>query len=1143
MKSQQFPNSNPGASSSHNDGISSSGYNNMDPDNASYNEPDADFARHYASQGDSENSARNFVSQGDPDDAADLDGISQEESDSDPAQKKRRRREKKKREPLPDLCPDAPVSGPGSKKRYLLLCFFVPFALLFIGFIYLGIYPFGDRQILIMDAWHQYYPFFEELHTKIRSGQSLFYSLSLGMGTNFIALLAYYLASPLNLLAVVVPTEYLREIYALITLLKVAFAGLFCGIYLKKVFRKNDLSVTMFSVCFALCSFMMGYYWNIMWLDTVMLLPLLALGIHKLVTEGKYILYTVVLALSLIANYYIGFIVCIFTAVYFFVVCISTRTRLKSFFIRLGQIALFSVIGILLTAPVTFTAYDALMRAYYVPENFSGTVKLYHSFWEIITQVLAFLPPTYSEGLPNLYCGFLCFLMYYVFLRAPKIRIREKVVYTLFLAFLIVSCNVNLLNYIWHGLHYPNMLPYRFSFLFSFLLVIMGYKAFQNLKYLKWFDLCIMFLLYGAFLVFSTFTVGKLMAGFNAILFLVYFIILAVYVIKKADRKKINGALSVVLLIEFTIYIFVTMEQVGSSSRSSYITKQNEMTAYLNDIKSENDENDFYRTEFSTWYILNASPVYDYDGIAQFSSTANSGVSWLLKSLGLPSNPSGNRYTYGATSPVANAFLNLKYMLATKNSLKDTYAYTQRDSQNDTAAYDNSFYLPLGFMVNEGTENLKSNALTPFDRQNKWIQEQTGLREDVFVRIPVETVGHTNLYVPSMVDARYLYFPKSSGQTGRIKFNYRMPEDASVFAYVDLPGHETITLLKDNEEESAQEFRLNGSSVLSLGYVENDVLLSLREFTEVKESGQINICVYYIDWETYEKARETLSPTQILEPDSDFYYDLEIADNPLEYQNKLLSLASGVEGEALTPLAPDSTEYENLRFYESGTGIYGYETNGSENTGSLSLSYRLPKDGTLYAMIDIDKAESDTIKVTCGGEETSFNIRYPYVIAAGTYKQGDIVTISTEFEKGTNGDIRIMPYILNEEVFEDAWQELADETLAITSHTDRVINGTITAKKDGYLYTSIPFETGWKAYVDGVLTQTASLGDDGFVMVPVKAGTHDITLKYMPGGFLPGLAAAAGAAALFALFIVLDRKRSGKKKDHAASELPDSSVG
>ena len=44
-------------------------------------------------------------------------------------------------------------------------------------------------------------------------------------------------------------------------------------------------------------------------------------------------------------------------------------------------------------------------------------------------------------------------------------------------AFLLLSCNWNLLNYIWHGFHFTNMLPYRFSFLISFLLLTAAYRA------------------------------------------------------------------------------------------------------------------------------------------------------------------------------------------------------------------------------------------------------------------------------------------------------------------------------------------------------------------------------------------------------------------------------------------------------------------------------------------------------------------------------------------------------------------------------------------------------------------------------------------------------------------------------------------
>ena len=1035
----------------------------------------------------------------------------------------------RRRAPVPDFVPNYPLSGPGNRKRYLVFCFLLPFLLLLAGFIYQGVYPFGDRQILIMDAWHQYFPFFEELHTRLRSGDSLFYSFTTGMGTNFIAMFAYYLASPLNLLALLVPTEYLREIYAVITLLKVGLAGLFCGIYLHRVFKRNDLTLPMFSVCFALCSFMMGYYWNIMWLDTVMLLPLLALGIHRLVTEGRFRLYTLTLAVSVVSNYYIGFIVCIFTAIYFFILCIVHRIGFRRFLVRFAQIALFSVLGLLMTAPITFTAYEALMRAYYVPEQFTDAIELYHSFWEIITQVLAFIPPTYSEGLPNLYCGFFCFLMLYVFLRARRIRIREKVLYVLFLAFLIVSCNINLLNYIWHGLHYPNMLPYRFSFLFCFLLVIMAYKAFRCLSELRWFDLVIMFVMYLVFLLFSvpvleTYELGSLIAVGNFALFAVYFVILAVYLLKRVDRKKINIAISSVMLVEFLIYMIITAEQVGSSSRTSYINKEEEMTVFLNAVE-ETDDEIFYRTEFSTWYMLNAAPLYGYNGIAQFSSTANSGVSWLLESLGLPSSPSGNRFTYGATSPIANAFINLKYMLSSNNTLKDTYAYELVDSIDETALFRTTSYLPLGFMVENGVDTLKTNALTPFDRQNEWIREQTGIRGDVFIRIPIETVGHSNLYVPILTDARYAYVSKSADISGRLKFNYRMPESGQAFAYFDLPGHSSVTLLQDNEEDSAVEIALDGASVLALGDIEEDVLISLRAPTAQDESGFVNSCVYYLNEDAYEQALQTLTPEEILTISPDYYPDITIADNPLEFQNRLLELASGIEGTAMTQIAPESVSYENMRFFYSESGIYGFESNSASEQASLELTLTMPEDGSLYTMINIDDADSDEIIVSCGEEETTYNIRYPYVIAMGTYEEGESITISVTLEEDSSGGIHIRPYLLNEEVFESALHELANEPFIITRMEESRIEGTVTAREDGYLYTSIPYEDGWSAYVDGVETDTVPLGDDGFLMIPVTAGTHTITLRYIPSGFLPGCAAFAGAAAVFIGICVLTRNK------------------
>lgn len=57
------------------------------------------------------------------------------------------------------------------KRRYLALSFAVPFGVMLLCFVLGGLWPFGDRQVLAHDMWHQYYPFFVSFREKLRSGR------------------------------------------------------------------------------------------------------------------------------------------------------------------------------------------------------------------------------------------------------------------------------------------------------------------------------------------------------------------------------------------------------------------------------------------------------------------------------------------------------------------------------------------------------------------------------------------------------------------------------------------------------------------------------------------------------------------------------------------------------------------------------------------------------------------------------------------------------------------------------------------------------------------------------------------------------------------------------------------------------------
>ena len=210
--------------------------------------------------------------------------------------------------------------------------------------------PFGQYSMLYSDMYHQYYPFFVEFRRALRSGDGLLYTWSVGLGMDYLGLIAYYLASPLNLLSVLVPEAWLLDFFSLLVPVKLGLAGLFFGIFLKKTFGKDDLSLAVFGGAYGLCAWALGYQWNIMWLDTFALLPLVVLGMVSLLREKKFVLYTLSLFLAVAANYYIGLFVCIFVFLLFFVYEICRWEGWKKFFADLFRIGCFSILAIAMTA-------------------------------------------------------------------------------------------------------------------------------------------------------------------------------------------------------------------------------------------------------------------------------------------------------------------------------------------------------------------------------------------------------------------------------------------------------------------------------------------------------------------------------------------------------------------------------------------------------------------------------------------------------------------------------------------------------------------------------------------------------------------------------------------------------------------------
>ena len=187
----------------------------------------------------------------------------------------------------------------------------IPVFLVYLIYLAREIHPFGDGCVLVLDLNGQYVWFFEALRNFVYGDGSLLYSFERALGGEFLGIYAYYIASPFSYLVCLFPKTKMLEALLTLFLLKTAICGGTFGYYMKKTaVRKNPVSIVIFSVCYAVSSYAIVQQHNTMWIDAMMWLPLITLGIEELIRCGKFKLYTFLLAVTLFSNFYIGFMVC-----------------------------------------------------------------------------------------------------------------------------------------------------------------------------------------------------------------------------------------------------------------------------------------------------------------------------------------------------------------------------------------------------------------------------------------------------------------------------------------------------------------------------------------------------------------------------------------------------------------------------------------------------------------------------------------------------------------------------------------------------------------------------------------------------------------------------------------------------------------
>ena len=713
------------------------------------------------------------------------------------------------------------------KNTLYFAAFGLPLFIIILVYVCHEVFPFGDNCYLRSDMYHQYITFLAAFQDKLKNGESLLYSWDIGAGVNFVALFAYYLATPINWITVLFPQKYLIEVLSSFLVFKTGLCGLTFAYYLSKKHNTKNIAIAAISVFYALSGYMCAYNWNVMWLDCIVLFPLIILGLERLIKEGKGLLYCVTLSLSILSNYYISIMICIFCVLYFIMYTIVAGNFEKPLTVvkNTGWFALFSLLAGGMAACLLLPEMSALMLTASGEFNFPKDMSRYFSILEMLSRQLMLVEPAiFSAHEPNIYSGLIVFILVPLYALNKNTSTKEKIGRFLFIFLFYLSFNLNIPNYIWHGFHFPNSLPCRQSFIFTFLLLAMSYEGFTGLKKAASKDL---YMIFGAVIVLFL-IIEQIFAGddysyiwvYISILFIIlYGIVFALYRRRLCTRSIC--ALLLFIVVFFETFINALDTTILTTGRTAYLSDNAAISTLLDKIEKE--DSSFYRIDKLRRRTKNDAAWHHYHGLSLFSSTANAGYANLLASLG--GERSTNSYGYYGATPFVEALFNVKYVLANSSGLNSPYR-TLKYQEDKTYLYENNYNFGMGYIVPDTLEEEWNISLNnPFLIQNSFVALTTDLNS-LFTSVPYTTLG-TSIEIDAYAGQQIYVCITSSGKTFKVSYENILNE----------------------ESRKPVTYSMNQKYVIDLGYITEDTTIKITS----DEGNKIQCFVYEINNDVFEE--------------------------------------------------------------------------------------------------------------------------------------------------------------------------------------------------------------------------------------------------------------------------------------------------
>ena len=611
------------------------------------------------------------------------------------------------------------------KNKSLMLhvsSFAIPLFIMLLCLCFIGAAPFGNNTLLFRDAIGQYIDFLSYMATIFSGENDMFYSFSKGMGGNFLGLAAYYLLSPFNILFALASYNDMCMLFDIIAIIKLAVCGLSFYYCSSRIYGSKAVLLA-FSCAYALNGYNIVYIWNIMWLDGVMILPLICLGIYQIWKEDRYILYIASLIYALLTNYYIGYMLCICSllmSLAMFVISekdsIKRKTATFLKYLTASMIAGFFSSIVWLPAILSlendrtsisasdFTLQSNFGIAGFASKFFNGAVNA--------EQV--------AGTLPNVFCSIAVIFLVILFFANNKISLKKRITAAAMLSIVFASMYINAFNNIWHGFSSPHGFNYRYSFVLSFLLVFVGQYSWIKVGTATKKQLIISSVFMLALFVLVKISRFEYINKLGMTISIVCFVLalLSAQFFKGLSHSAASLILALACVFDMGTNALLSLDIMTKNVGTVTVAHNNSVVAQSVPALEYIKDTDFgfYRTEKIPRRSHNDAMYFRYNGLTHFSSADRRYVMDYLGKMGLRNNDIWAYFNNGSTNE-AESLLGVKYIIGGKDI--STYKnYDKVYSSQGQVIYENKSVLPMAYISDTDIKTLSMDKDDLFSLHN-----------------------------------------------------------------------------------------------------------------------------------------------------------------------------------------------------------------------------------------------------------------------------------------------------------------------------------------------------------------------------------------------------------------------------------------